>query len=302
MAWTESVLDRLQQQPIGGYHEGKLAATEPTALVALALFAHGRLESAQKGADWLVGCQAMNGSVGVRFGETLPRWPTSLVVMAWAALDSQSRASEQKYRAPILLAKNWIFSFRGEAVKQDAEMGHNTSIVAWPWVEGTHSWIEPTALCTLALKVTGEGMHARTRDAVRCLIDRQLSTGGCNYGNTTVLGQELRPHLQPTGLAMLALTGETDVGGKISRSLRFLESSLNDDTTTASLSFGLMGLAAHGRTPSNASSLLEKSYERAVKREASPYQLALLSLAALGERSPIITMAQTASGHEKASP
>src|SRR5690348_5515091 len=97
MDWKEAVLDRLQREPIGGYHEGHLPATEPTALTALALFANNRLEAANKAADWLVSCQAFNGSVGVRHGEPEPRWPTSLCVMAWVALNSIDKNEEKKF-------------------------------------------------------------------------------------------------------------------------------------------------------------------------------------------------------------
>src|SRR2546428_787916 len=88
---------------------------------------------------------------------------------------------------------------------------------------------EPTALAAtamhvLALKAAGHRDHPRTREAVRLLIDRLLPGGGCNYGNTIVLGQELRPQLQPTGLAMLALAGETDPDGRVAMSLAYLKS------------------------------------------------------------------------------
>ena len=94
----------------------------------------------------------------------------------------------------------------------------------WPWVLGTHSWIEPTAFNVLALKAAGRGEHPRTREAVRLLVDRLLPTGGCNYGNTTVLGQQLRPHLAPTGLVLLSLAGEQINDSRIAKSLAYLQS------------------------------------------------------------------------------
>ena len=75
-------------------------------------------------------------------------------------------------------------------------------------LEENRAWLEPTAMALLALKHTGHDAHVRAREAVDLLHDRLLPNGGSNYGNTFVFGQELRPHVQPTGLALLALTGE----------------------------------------------------------------------------------------------
>src|SRR5207302_5660581 len=124
--------------------------------------------------------------------------PTSLAVLAALAMPQNPLLDVER-------AVKWILETRGEALPQTPEMGHNTTLVGWPWVEDTHSWIEPTAMHVLALKAAGRGDHPRTREAVRLLIDRLLVGGGCNYGNTVVMDQGLRPHLQPTGLAMLAL-------------------------------------------------------------------------------------------------
>jgi hypothetical protein len=129
------------------------------------------------------------------------------------------------------------------------------------------------------------------------LKDRLLPSGGCNYGNTIVFGQELRPHLQPTGLCLLALAGETDLDGRVERSIEYLIDQLSDRTTTASLSFALLGLAAHGRLPAESTSWLAAAAERTLGRDPGSYKLALLALASLGERSPLV-----AQQHQEAAP
>jgi hypothetical protein len=139
----------------------------------------------------------------------------------------------------------------------------------------------------LAIKSVGRGDHPRAREAVRLLIDRLLPEGGCNYGNTVVMDQVLRPHLEPTGLAMLALAGEADTTGRIAKSLDYLARELSLRTAAASLAYGLMGLAAHDRLPVNAGSWLEAAYRRTAAHEAAPYRLALVALAALGADSPL---------------
>jgi hypothetical protein len=146
-------------------------------------------------------------------------------------------------------------------------------------VQGTHSWVEPTALAVLALQASEMGRHPRTVEAVRLLNDRLLDDGGCNYGNTFVLGQELRPHVQPTGLCLWALAG-VQQDPRIARSLDYLTEEVATQLATASLSYGLLGLAAHGRRPGGAETYLARAAERTLRRAPSAYRLALLALAA----------------------
>ena len=113
---------------------------------------------------------------------------------------------------------------RGDAAQRF--VGHDTTLQGWPWVVGTHSWVEPTAISMFALRSAGQAGHPRCREAVKLLLDRQLPAGGWNYGNTTVLGHVLRAQVQPTGLALAALADETDIRPKVLRSLQWLEHTL----------------------------------------------------------------------------
>jgi hypothetical protein len=117
-----------------------------------------------------------------------------------------------------------------------------------------------------------------------------MPSGGCNYGNTVVLGQTLRPHVQPTGIALLALAGESDSSGRLEKSVTWLKWSLGSRTTAASLGWGVQGLAAHGRDVPNANELLQQAFERVEKHDRSPHKFALLALAALGKSSPLVSL------------
>lgn len=64
-----------------------------------------------------------------------------------------------------------------------------------------------SALNLLALESAGQAQHARATEARRMLIDRQLESGGWNYGNTKAYCVELRPSMESTGLALHALAG-----------------------------------------------------------------------------------------------
>jgi len=291
MPWIDEVLETLAQSPVCGYASHDNGATEPSALAALALAGHGRLKQSAMVGEFLVGIQEPSGSVGVRASEETPRWPTSLAILAWLAIDKAA------YSDPIARAFRWATSIEGERL-ETGEVGHNGMLAAWPWVEkgnvagprGTHSWLEPSALFVIAFKALGMSDHPRTREAVDLLVDRLLPEGGCNYGNTYVLGQKLRPHVQPSGIAMLALRNEFDVRHKIKLTLDYLASSMTSETTTASLAWALLGLAAHGRTPRDSDKLLARAYDRTVKRDKSPHKIALLALAALSKDAPLIKL------------
>jgi hypothetical protein len=296
MPWLEELLDRLCGTLPCGYHADGPASSEPTALAALALTAHKRSAAAGVAIDWLSGRQSADGSVGPTATQATPGWPTALAVLAANCFAKTAPPAtvglSRQFDASKAVA--WILQTKGEALPRNDATGHDTTLIGWPWVEETHSWVEPTAMQVLALKATGFHDHPRTREAVRLLIDRLLPGGGCNYGNTVVMGQELRPHLQPTGLAMMALAGETDRDGRIVKSLDFFARELSPRTAAASLAYGLLGMAAHGRLPRDSQSWLEIAYRRTVAREAAPYRLALLALAALGEESPLIVKQSTA--------
>jgi hypothetical protein len=291
MTWLDDVLTRLEAADSWGYHEQAPSSTEPAALSAIALLGHRRAASAEASLAWLSNLQAADGSLGVDAAQATPGWPTSLAVLAWKCADGPSTAG--KHATAIARALVWILKTEGSRFGQTEVLGHNSLLLGWPWVEGTHSWIEPTAMHLLALKHTGYGNHFRARDAVRLIEDRLFESGGCNYGNTVVFGQTLRPHVQSTGLAMLALAGDTDRTGKIEKSLEYLERELPTVPATDSLCYALLGLAAHDRLPKAADAWLAAAARRTLSRGPSSYKLALLALAALGTSCSLIPQLQT---------
>jgi len=280
MDWHEDNLQQLAAHPCCGYDCDR-SASEPTALTALALIAGGRRDEAREATDWLASLQDENGAIGVRRDEPTPRWPTSLAVLAWLKSAAQPEMNGL-YRSSVERGLAWILSQRGKTRSRTKAASHDPTLVAWPWVEGTHSWIEPTALHVLALKMAGYTAHPRVREAVRMLIDRQIPSGGCNYGNTTILGQQLRPHLQPTGVALLALAGESYRHGRIQRSVGYLQDNVSRDTSTVSLCWALLGLSAHGRATPAAEDWLRARYRSGGMKGLSPLKRALIALAVQG--------------------
>jgi len=305
-AWLDEALEQLAGSRSWGYYLGGPAATEPTALAALALLRHGHGQAAVEALDWLAGNQQADGSLGVDAQTPRPAWPTGWAILAWQAavralpesnsggpavraVDNEATSpSDSTSRTPSLRrwsdaaqrAVAWVLSVRGPSQPRSKLFGHDTMLQGWPWVEQTQSWVEPTAINLWALKQSGHAADTRAREAVAMLLDRMLPQGGWNYGNTVVLGTTLRAHVQPTGLALAALAGEAQAASCVQRSLKYLEQVLCARTPGVSLGFALVGGAAHGWRPRSAGEWLAAAYRRSVERGPSAYRLALLALAA----------------------
>jgi hypothetical protein len=269
----------------GNRREGS-AYVEPTCLAALALAASRPASGAGKSqaavrdaADWLSRLQQRDGALGIAPDLPQPRWTTALGVLVWSATGAADAARHK--------ALEWLLSTQGNTwTPQVAEpFGHDPRIAGWPWVEGTHSWLEPTALAVLALSRAGRKEHERTRDGRRLIRDRVIRSGGWNYGNSTVFGADLRPHPAPTGLALLALAETDDADSQIvAASCAYLERILPTTRAPQSLCLGTLALAAWGRRPVAADDWLVAAHAGAARRSNSIAELAYLLLAA-GSRS-----------------
>ena len=179
----------------------------------------------------------------------------------------------------------WILAQEGRRIPKsddpDHIVGHDTTLAGWPWVAGTHSWLEPTVLALLALRRAGRAADPRVVEGYRLVRDRAIETGGWNYGNKSAFGHALRPQPAPTGLALLALAhrdGRTEI---VARAIRYLHETLPGVRASASLGWGLLGLRAWQRTPEAAPAWLAEAYHRATGRpDAAPEAGDALLLAA----------------------
>lgn len=277
MAALPSLARRLATTDRWRYRASNESASEPAAWTALALAGAGDLDAASRAAEWLASLQQSNGSVGVSATQPDPRWPTSLALLAWCTL--QRLSGRELYKRQVAAAAQWALGEKGLANPRWVHLGHNTELVGWSWAANTHSWLEPTCMFVLGLKAGGYADHPRVREGVELIVDRLLPRGGANYGNTIVLGQELRPHVQPTGLAMLALAGEAIDDVRIAKSLDYLAQAVAETTSPASLAFACLGLAAHDREVREGKLLIEERLLAEDYWKLKEYEAALLLLA-----------------------
>lgn len=265
-----------------GYRAGQSAYSEPTALAGLALQADADcrgdadcLSCYTSAAAWLARLQGTDGSVGLSDAIAAPYWNTALSVLLW----SNCRGHDENCSRAV----NYIVAQQGNtrAPAGGVPYAHDATIPGWSWVQGTHSWLEPTAWAVLALDRAGHAEHPRVVDGRRLIRDRALRNGGWNYGNSQVFGTDLRPQPGPTGLALLALAGHEDADSpRVVRACEYLARALPWTRAPQSLCWGVLGLSVWGRRPEEADAWLEAAVARAMTRSDCVVQSAYLLLAA----------------------
>jgi hypothetical protein len=276
--WAEQARMRLRalRRDSGSWGYGKetASAAEPTALAGLAL--HGtEPKMAAAAAFWLLRQQERCGSVAAMAARPEAAWATAYACLLWAAVDADRARRED--------AIAWLLSNEGATmpIARDGILGQDSTLVGWPWIDGTASWVEPTALALLALGLGGKLGHPRASAGLALLRDRAIPGGGWNMGNPVVFGTPLRPLPAPTGLALLALARigvatEPTVGPAVN----YLRAILPRTRAPASLGWGLLGLRAWGAVPSEAETWLAESCAMTMRKPLAAVGLALLLLAA----------------------
>lgn len=183
-------------------------ATEPTAMATLAL---------DLPADPLIRLQATDGSFSAVYPDGVACWPGSWVTsLALLALLRRAPESPAISKAVDWLAESrgreshWLWRWKFKAV--DTRVRFDPDKYGWTWAPGTASWVIPTALAVLGLRIAGPARSSpvlRERIDLGCamLLDRACKGGGWNAGNAVAFGVEFAPHIDATAIALLALQG-----------------------------------------------------------------------------------------------
>ena len=239
-----------------GYYTGKTSRLEPTCWALLALGAAADARAIRQSASsWLLQCQRPAGWLVEN-----PEWPVNIAFNSLAAftlLHHRDLATDDVRRRLLtfLLASKGIAAPASDVMRQD------NSLQGWAWTDATFSWVEPTCWGLLALKKARSSgfadgaTHARIGEAERLLIDRTCQPGGWNFGNASVMGQDLRPYVPTTALGLLAMQDRRDHEA-VSRSLAALEAIWREEISAPSLALSVISLGAYSRPLQQPLSLL----------------------------------------------
>ncbi len=288
--WTDEARQRLCELKGDaqgwGYQPDGVACVEPTVLACLALSRghdhHTIDQSSAIGgpvAEWLAKIQRSDGSLPVAQGVDTPGWSTALGLLLWCEFASRPTNRER--------AAAWLLTDRG-APRANVEppekriLGDDPTLTGWPWADGTHSWVEPTALALMSLCRQGLRSHPRVDEGIRLIVDRCVRSGGWNCGNKSAFGTPFRALPGPTGMALLALAAYGERAEAADRSINYLRRVLATVRAPISLGWGVMALRAHGECPPEADEWLAESYALSHDRPQSTLGLALALLAAQG--------------------
>ncbi len=275
---TESIIKKIL--PGGGFTNNENGSYRPDA-TSWAVNAFSSLNindsSIHSASEKLKQTQMPDGRVTLQKNQPQTCWPTPLAIMAWH--------NKKKFQDNQNKAVHFMLNFSGlHWEKRDFTAGHDTMIRGWPWIENTHSWVEPTAMAMIALEIADKGNHTRSVEAKRMLLDRQLSSGGWNYGNTTVFGQQLRPMLESTGMALNALQRKVKRKA-VQKSLDYLQNNIEQLKTPFSLGWGLLGLGSWGIEPADKPGLIVRCLrQQGIFGTYNTLQMSLLLVALIAQK------------------
>jgi hypothetical protein len=223
-----------------GYQPGKSSRIESTAWVALA-----RTPFSSDALRWLARTQDDDGWL-----RDDRRAPVNYGFNALALL-AMTTAHPLPHGATAL-ARN-LLGVKGLRFDPSPVVRQDNALQAWSWVDGTLSWVEPTAYALLALKRArqrGAQMPASLAERLdvgeRMLIDRACTGGGWNYGNAQVFDKQLLPHGPTTAVALLSMRDHQSVTA-VRDSLVFLEQHATAERSGLALALTTICLRVYGR-------------------------------------------------------
>ena len=171
---------------------------------------------------------------------------------------------------------------KGIALGESEINRQDNSLQGWSWIPQTFSWVEPTGWSLLALKkwarVSGGTIDPdRVAVAEKLLADRACAQGGWNYGNSNMLGQDLRPYVPTTAVALLSLQDRRDA--VVSRGVDYLDRAASSERSSVALSLAILALRVFHRD--NASAPAALLTQLPVTIELKSHLAAALALCAL---------------------
>jgi hypothetical protein len=234
--------------PLGGwsYLNSSQTSVEATSLAAIALNS-GSSDASRSGIEQLLRLQRRDGGWPAFLGDSEGSWTTALALCALNQMTDFASAREKGF--------HWLIAERGREAHwfwrwkfktADRNVRFDPDKYGWPWISGSASWVIPTACSVIAIKQfsvcnRSEASEKRIHLGVDMLLDRACVDGGWNSGNSVVYGVPLRPHIEATSIALLALQDERR-SEVIQRSLVWLKREVDSIDSVSSLAWCILSL------------------------------------------------------------
>jgi hypothetical protein len=237
-----------RQLPSGGwsFFRSEQASLETTCLAGLALGSASH-RSAVSTVRFLKASQLSDGAWPAFQGDSEGAWTTALALCALTVLNETSDASDRALRwLQGMRGKEGHWFWRWKFKTADRHVRFDPDKYGWPWVSGAASWVIPTAFSVVAIKQftvcnRSEVSEKRIHLGVDMLLDRACVDGGWNSGNSVVYGVPLRPHVEATAIALLALQDERR-SELIERSMAWLKKEVARVDSVSSLAWSVLSL------------------------------------------------------------
>jgi len=179
----------------------------------------------------------------------------------------------------------WRWKFRWF----DRQVKFDSSNYGWPWIDGTVSWVAPTALVVIAHRVWNRP-SPRVERGMSMLLDRACSSGGWNAGNSEAFGVRLAAHPDFTAMGLIALRACGLHAHPTVRSAEdYLSNRLAASEAAYSLAWALLALRNNPKVVSTLHEQLLKSLELDVDTKPT----LSLALAALALEDPPFDLTET---------
>jgi len=237
-----------RQMKSGGwaYFDSVQESLEATCLAELAL-APERQASSGAAILFLLKSQLTDGGWPAFLGDSEGSWTTALALCTLNSTGDFTAARDKAFR--------WLYAERGREghwfwrwkfKTSDRNVRFDPDKYGWPWVSGSASWVIPTAFSIIAIEQftvcnRSEESEKRIHLGVEMLLDRACVDGGWNSGNSLVYGVPLRPHVEATAIALLALQGEQRTE-MIQKSLSWLRQNAASVNSVSSLAWCILTL------------------------------------------------------------
>jgi len=243
---TEKLKSRQMKSGGWAYFDSVQESLEATCLAELALAPEMQVSSSAA-ILFLLKSQLSDGGWPAFLGDSEGSWTTALALCTLNSTGDFTAAREKAFR--------WLYAERGREghwfwrwkfKTSDRNVRFDPDKYGWPWVTGSASWVIPTAFSIIAIEQftvcnRSEESEKRIHLGVEMLLDRECVDGGWNSGNSLVYGVPLRPHVEATAIALLALQDEQRIE-MVQKSLSWLRQNAASVDSVSSLAWCILTL------------------------------------------------------------